>query len=342
MVFADTRGVKEAMHYETLDNGSVTCHLCAHNCIIAKGKTGVCGVRLNDEGKLYSMVYGLASAIHTDPIEKKPLFHFYPSTMVTSFATVGCNFKCSHCQNWDISQASIKSPFLREISVKDAIKYALRDGAQGVAWTYNEPTIWYEFTLEASKLAKKKGLYSVYVTNGYIEKVALEEHAPYLDAMNIDVKAFTEEFYNRIVKAKLRPVLDTVRLAKDLGIFIELTYLIIPTLNDSKEEIRNFIRWVRDKIDPLTPIHFSRFHPDYMLTHLPPTPIATIEMAYNLAMEEGLKYVYTGNVWDSEKESTYCHNCGALLIKRQIYSINVMGLEDNRCRRCGAKIPIVR
>ena len=328
----------EARYYDELSDGKVRCNLCPHHCVLSEGQKGICRVRKNIDGKLYTLVYGKAVAIHTDPIEKKPLFHFYPGSGVTSFATVGCNMRCRHCQNWDISQADIESLRLKKLTPEDPTKLAIAEGARGIAWTYNEPTIWYEYNYDASKIAKDNDLYTVYVTNGYIEEEPLRALSPYLDAMNIDVKAFTNDFYLKITGAKLEPVLETVLRAHELGIHIELTYLIITALNDSMKEIRLFVKWIKENIGTEVPVHFSRFHPDYMLTDRGATPLKTMYSAKELAEKEGLEFVYLGNVWDAKAESTYCPNCGNLLIKRDIYNIKKRGLKNGKCMKCGTKI----
>lgn len=332
--------MKEALYWQP-KNGKVECLLCPHHCSISEGKRGICGVRENRAGKLCSLVYGLTTGAAVDPVEKKPLFHFYPGSDVLSFGTVGCNLKCLHCQNYTTSQARPEDGHLQPIWVEDVLKLARKYNCGGVAWTYNEPTVWYEFTLEGSKLAKKNGLYTVYVTNGYIEEAPLKELAPYLDAMNIDVKAFTEEFYRKVSKARLRPVLDTCMRAKELGIHIELTYLIIPTRNDSRDEMRNFCGWVAERLGVDVPVHFSRFHPDYKLTNLPSTSMETLDSAFKLAKEAGLNYIYLGNIWHADTENTYCPKCSTLLIERHGFSVSLNRARDKKCPKCGNTISIV-
>ncbi len=329
-----------AKHWTKLEDNKVRCELCPFRCVLKEGQTGVCRVRKNIGGKLYSLIYGGVSSMAVDPIEKKPLFHFHPSSQVFSLSTVGCNLRCKHCQNWEISQTGPNEfPYLREYSPEEIVAMALN--YDGVAWTYNEPTIWHEFTLDTSKLLKKEGLYTVYVTNGYINEEPLREIAQYLDAMNIDVKAFNDEFYRKIVGGRLEPVLNTVKIAHSLGKHIELTYLIIPTLNDKEEEIKKFAEWVYS-LSPEIPVHFSRFFPMYKLTNLPPTPVKIVHKAYEIAKKVGLEYVYLGNTWEPKYESTYCPNCGNLLIDREYYTTRVVGLtKDGKCKKCGKKINIV-
>jgi len=328
-----------AKHWSKLEDNKVRCELCPHRCVLKEGQVGVCRVRKNIGGKLYALNYGSVSSIAVDPIEKKPLFHFKPKSEVLSLSTVGCNMRCKHCQNWEISQVGMEFPYLKEMSPEEVMKIARN--YEGIAWTYNEPTIWHEFTLDVSKMAKKEGLYTVYVTNGYINEEPLREIGQYLDAMNIDVKAFSDEFYRKITGARLQPVLYTVEKAYRMGIHIELTYLIIPTLNDSEKEIRKFVEWVYD-LSPEIPVHFSRFFPMYKLTDKSPTPLKTMHQAYRIAKDVGLEYVYLGNTWEPEYESTYCPHCGNLLIERVYYNTKIKGLtEDGRCNTCGKKINVI-
>ena len=328
-----------AKHWTKLEGNRVRCDLCPHRCILNDGQVGLCRVRKNIGGKLYTLIYGSVSSMAVDPIEKKPLFNFKPGSSVFSIATVGCNLRCRHCQNWEISQVGPDEfPYLREYTPEEIVAMALP--YDGIAFTYNEPTIWHEFTLDVAKLAKKEGLYTVYVTNGFINEEPFREIAKYLDAMNIDVKSFSEDFYRKITGGSLNPVLNTVKIAHSLGLHIELTYLIIPTLNDSEEEIRKFVEWVYN-LDPEIPVHFSRFFPMYKMTDKPPTPIKTIHRAYEIAKEVGLNYVYLGNTWEPEYESTYCPNCGNLLIRRVYYQTKIVGLtKDGRCKKCGRKINV--
>jgi pyruvate formate lyase activating enzyme len=319
----------------------VRCQLCPHSCSIAPAKRGICGVRENREGTLYSMNYGRVSSINIDPIEKKPLFHFYPGSAALSLGSIGCTFRCAHCQNFTISMAALSELNTREIAPEDVPRLALDNGCQGVAFTYNEPTIWHEFAYDACKLIKEQGLYTVYVTNGFIQEAPLRELAPYLDAMNIDVKGFTEHFYKDVCKAPLQPVLDTVRLALSLGIHVELTYLIIPGRNDAEEELRGFARWCADG-DPRVPVHFSRFHPDYQLTDAPPTPVSTMELAKRVATEEGLKFVYLGNVRIPHGEDTYCPKCGTLVVQRTGFGVSKLDARDGRCPVCGEDLYMVQ
>ena len=332
---------KEASFWKKINGKKVQCDLCSHNCKISDNHVGICGVRKNEQGKLFSLIYGSVSSIAADPIEKKPLYHFYPGTYAFSMGTVGCNFKCSHCQNYGISTANTDSYHLKEIEPNDVVKLAKENGCQGVSYTYNEPTIWHEFCLDSAKLAKKEGLYTCYVTNGYISEEPLRELSSCLDAMNIDVKAFTDDFYKKICKARLEPVLKTCKLAKDLGIHIELTYLVIPSYNDSLDEIKAFCKWVVKKLDSNIPIHFSRFHPDHNMVDIPITPIETLIKIYQTAKETGILYTYLGNVIHGNYENTICPKCGNICIKRAGYTINLDGLKEGKCIKCGYSLPIL-
>lgn len=335
--------MKEALLWEKRDKKKVRCNLCYRRCVIPEGKRGFCRVRENRDGKLYTLNYGLASSIAVDPVEKKPLFHFYPGSSVFSLGTVSCNYRCLHCQNYSISQTPLEEARdgLIEYSPEEAVKRAKKEGCQGIAWTYNEPTIWFEYTLDSARLAKKEGLYTVYVSNGSFTHEALELIAPYLDAVNIDVKAFSDEFYREVARARLPPVLDRVEDCVKKGIHVELTYLVIPGKNDHKDEIESFVNWVAG-LNKDIPVHFTRFHPDYLMLDIPMTPLKTLETARKMGLKK-LHYVYTGNVPGHEGENTYCYNCGELLLKRYGFSVQVTGLtDDNRCRKCGTAIAIVR
>jgi pyruvate formate lyase activating enzyme len=333
-------GVREAMFWHELGQGKVECELCPHRCKLSEGKRGICGVRKNIGGKLNTLVYGLGSSAHDDPIEKKPLYNFYPGTTVMSFGTVGCNFRCLHCQNFQISQVKPDDASLQKFTVKDVLSLTAGHNCGGVAWTYNEPTIWFEFTYDGCKAVKEQGLYTVYVTNGYINEEPLKKIAPYLDAMNIDVKAGTDEFYKKVCKGERKHVLATCELAHKLGIHIELTYLVIPGFNDTEEEIKQFADWVVQSLSPEVVVHFSRFHPDYKLTDRDGTPMETLDMAYKISKKAGCEYVYVGNIVHNTYENTYCPKCNNLLIERVGYSTNIVGLKGPTCKKCGKAIPI--
>ncbi len=333
--------MKEAMFYERLDDGKVRCQLCPHYCSIRRGKTGLCGVRKNQGGRLLSLIYGRTSSAHPDPIEKKPLYHFLPGTRAMSFGTVGCNFKCSFCQNSSISQADAKSRHLMDITPEETVALAKRSGCDSIAWTYNEPTIWYEFTYDSARLAHAEGIKNVYVTNGFINPEPLRKISPYLDAMNIDVKSFRDSFYRKISGGKLEAVLDTCKLALELNIHIELTYLVIPGMNDDPKEIDKYLKWVLRELGPDVPLHFSAFHPDYKMTDRDRTPTATLKRIYDRAGEIGIHYVFLGNVMAEKGAHTYCPKCGKWVIKRSYMGLRKNRLVEGKCPKCKAEINVV-
>ncbi|MCD6530090.1 AmmeMemoRadiSam system radical SAM enzyme [Candidatus Bathyarchaeota archaeon] len=330
--------MREAMFYEKVEGNLVKCNLCSHRCRIPDSKRGVCGVRENREGTLYSLVYGRAVAQAVDPIEKKPLFHFYPGSKIFSIATVGCNFRCLNCQNYDISQMPREHGSIigESLLPEEIVEKAKRYGCRSIAYTYTEPTVFFEYAYETAKLASKEGIKNVFVTNGYITEEALRELAPYLDAANIDLKGFSEEFYRKVCGARLEPVLESIKLHRELGIWVEVTTLVIPTLNDSEEVLRGIAEFISGVGEDI-PWHVSRFYPAYKLIDLPPTPLETLRKAREIGLEAGLKYVYQGNV-PGEGESTYCHECGELLIQRYGYQVLLNKIEDSRCPYCGADI----
>lgn len=330
--------MKEAMWYEKLEDKKVKCHLCAHWCIIRDGKRGFCGVRENRDGTLYILVYGKAIAENVDPIEKKPLFHFYPGSKSFSIATVGCNFRCGHCQNYDISQMPVDQKLIlgKDLLPEQVVELARETGCQSISYTYTEPTIFGEYAYDTAKLAAKEGIRNVFVTNGYITEEALRTIAPYLDAANVDLKAFTEDFYRKVCHARLQPVLDALRLYKELGIWIEVTTLIIPNYNDSEEELRQIAEFVRS-LGEETPWHVSQFYPTHHLLDQPRTPIETLRRAREIGLGAGLRYVYEGNV-PGEGENTFCHNCGKAVIRRHGFSVLSYNVKDSRCIYCGTEI----
>ncbi len=332
----ESHGLKEAMFYEKLEGNKVRCNLCHHRCILRDGQFGICKVRKNIGGKLYTLVYGRPIAMHVDPIEKKPLFHFLPGSRAFSIATVGCNFRCKFCQNWEISQPSRIEGY--DVPPEAVVELALRYESQVIAYTYTEPTIFYEYAYDTAKIAHEYGLKNVFVTNGYITREALEKIAPYLDGANIDIKGYNKDFYLRYIGAKLDKVLETVKAYKELGIWLEITTLIVPGFNDSDESIRNVAIFIKDELGVDTPWHISRFFPHYKMTNVPPTPLETLLRARDIGREVGLRYIYIGNV-PGESEDTVCPNCGRTLIKRWgFYVEHNLVTEDGRCPYCGARI----
>jgi pyruvate formate lyase activating enzyme len=334
--------MKEAMMYEKLENENIRCILCNHYCIIKDAKRGICGVRENQQGTLYTLVYGKLSSRAVDPIEKKPLFHFYPGSTAYSIATPGCNFRCKHCQNFDISQMPKDKKRITgmDIPPEEVVADAKRNRCKSIAYTYTEPTIFFEYAYDIAKLATKDGIKNIFVTNGYISKEALHKIAPYLDAANIDLKAMTDFFYKEICGAKLKPVLDSIKLHKELGIWIEITTLVIPDLNDSDEELRQIARFIHDEVGEGIPWHVSAFRPTYKLTDKPSTPVSTLERAQKIGHEAGLRYVYLGNV--GKGENTYCYNCGTLIIQRWGFHSTKNEIKNNLCYKCNTKIDGIR
>ncbi len=332
--------MKEAYLYEKEDLSRVRCLLCHHRCLIRDGAKGICGVRENQHGTLFSLVYGKVIAQHVDPIEKKPLFHFMPDTRSFSIATVGCNFRCRFCQNADISQMPADFQQISGIEMAPAaiVAEALATGCRTISYTYTEPTIFFELALDTARLAVSRGLRNVFVSNGYMTEECLHEIHPNLHAANVDLKSFRDEFYRSQCGARLEPVLKTLRTMKRMGIWLEVTTLLIPGQNDSQEELRDLAGFVAD-LDPSTPWHVSRFHPTYRLTDAPPTPVKVIQTAKEIGHEAGLKYVYTGNLPGHEGEKTFCHGCGELLVDRFGFMVRVNRIRDNRCPRCGVEIP---
>lgn len=331
--------LREAMFYDLLENGIVRCNLCSHRCLIRPSKRGICAVRENRDGRLYTLVYGRLIARAVDPIEKKPLFHFHPGSSIYSIATVGCNFRCKNCQNYDISQLPRETSKVvgEHVSPEEVVEAAKRYRCESIAYTYTEPTIFYEYAYDVAKLANREGIKNVFVTNGYITEEALKEIRPYLDAANIDLKSFRDSFYRSVCGAKLEPVLEAIRLYREYGIWIEITTLIIPGLNDSDDELREIASFIKEELDPGVPWHISRFYPMYMLLDVPQTPLETLRKARRIGLEVGLRYVYEGNV-PGEGEDTICPGCGGILIKRIGCQILENRIRDSACPKCGFKV----
>ncbi|MBN1347850.1 AmmeMemoRadiSam system radical SAM enzyme [candidate division KSB1 bacterium] len=335
--------MKEASFYEKLKGQRVHCVLCPHQCILAPEKIGICRVRKNIEGTLYSLVYGKTIALNVDPIEKKPLYHVYPGSRSLSMATVGCNFKCEFCQNYDISQLpdNIRAHEIpgREVTPEEIVTAAVLKNCKSIAYTYTEPTIYFEYAFDCAKLAHEQGILNVFVTNGYISGEALKTIAPYLDAANVDLKGFDEAFYRKIVGGKLSAVLDSLRLMRKLNIFIEVTTLIIPGHNDTDEQLRAIAEFIKNDLGVETPWHISRFFPRYRMPDRNPTSLKTLKRAYEIGRESALRYIYTGNLTFDAREDTLCHQCNTVLIERQGYIIKKNSIKkDQSCPACGAKI----
>jgi pyruvate formate lyase activating enzyme len=332
----------EALLYEKLPDSRVRCYTCQWQCRINPGKYGVCGMYQNRDGTLFNLNYARVSSVAADPIEKKPLFHFYPGTLCLSLGTLGCNFHCKHCQNWEISTANSNSLVsdCREMQPQTSIELARQHNCRGISWTYNEPTIWFEHTFDSARLAKENGLYTVYVTNGYATPEALDMIGPYLDAWRVDIKGFSDEFYKTLTGIPhWREILSVTKRAKEKWqMHVEVVTNIIPTMNDDDEQLTGIASWVKKELGELTPWHVTRFHPLHRLKNLPPTPLETIERAYEIGQKAGLKFVYAGNVPGHSSESTACYSCGKLIVARYGYQTDIKGLDGSRCRFCGADL----
>ncbi len=333
--------MKQARFWVQADDDKVRCFLCAHRCLIAESKTGVCGVRKNEGGVLYSLVWGRSISGNIDPIEKKPLFHFLPGSTSYSIATVGCNFRCAFCQNSDISQYPHETGRIagEELLPEAVVASALRNGCRSISYTYTEPTIFLEYALDTAVAARGEGLFNNMITNGYTTPEVIENDLKgAIDAANIDLKAFTEGFYRKLCSARLAPVLDAIEAYHDAGIWIEITTLIIPGENDSDEELRDIASFIKS-ISPDIPWHISRYYPRYRYDHAPVTPVKTIERAREIGLSEGLHFVYSGNVMGHEGENTYCPNCRKLIIARTGFSIGQIAMKGHACGYCGHTIP---
>ena len=331
--------VHEALLYEKEAENRVTCGLCAHRCRIDPGERGICGVRENREGTLLSLVYGSIVAENVDPIEKKPLFHLLPGSRSFSIAAAGCNFRCSFCQNHEISQMPRERGQIagRERTPAEVVEHALRSGSRSIAYTYTEPTVYFEFAYATAGIARERGLKNVFVTNGYMTPGMLELAAPSLDAANVDLKAFRDDFYQKQCGARLQPVLDSLKKMKELGIWVEVTTLLIPGLNDGEEELGELAAFIVS-LGAETPWHISRFHPQYRMTETPPTPASSIHRAAEIGRSAGLKYVYSGNLPGDVGENTLCAGCGRLLIGRCGFSIERLDLKGSACPDCGTPL----
>ncbi|MFC1592988.1 AmmeMemoRadiSam system radical SAM enzyme [Candidatus Omnitrophota bacterium] len=332
----------EAMLFEKLADSRVRCNTCEWHCNLGPGKFGVCGMYQNNDGTLYNLNYSIVSSVAADPIEKKPLFHFFPGSLAFSLGTLGCNFHCKHCQNWEISYADSRTlrRGCQELPPEAAIETAIRYRCQGIAWTYNEPTIWFEYTLDSARLAKQNNLYTVYVTNGYSTLEALDAIGPYLDAWRVDIKGFSDTFYREVAKVThWQEILDVTKRAKDKwNMHVEVVTNIIPTMNDDDGQLEGIATWISNELGGLTPWHVTRFYPHHDMMHLPPTPVSTLEHAYDIGRKAGLKFVYTGNVPGHRNENTVCYSCGKSIVERFGYQTKVVGLAGSRCRFCGVEL----
>ena len=328
----------EARHYKKLDFKKIQCELCPRECVIDERERGYCGVRENREGTYYSLVYSRPCALHADPIEKKPLFHFHPGSKAFSIATAGCNVNCKFCQNWEISQVRPEDVHDTYLTPEKTAYTAKKSNCLSIAYTYSEPTVFYEYMYDTAISGQKIGIKSVVITAGYISKKPLLELCQYVDAIKVDLKSFSESYYKDIVNGELKPVLNSLITMRQQNIWTEIVYLMVPTLNDSEEEISNLCKWIKEYLGNEVPVHFTRFHPQYLIKNLPPTPVKTLEMAKSIADGTGLHYVYIGNVPGHPAENTYCPVCKKSLITRTGYIIRDINISDHRCGFCKTEI----
>jgi len=329
--------MKEALFWRPFHDNTVQCRLCPHVCKIELDALGRCGARQNIDGKLISLVYGKPISIHVDPIEKKPLYHFIPGSKILSIGTVGCNLHCLHCQNWEISQTQGTEVQGEVVTPEKIIQIAKDNNCEAIAYTYNEPTIFYEYMLDIMKLARVAGMYNVIVSNGFINPEPLFKIIKFIDAANIDFKSINEKFYKEVCMGHIAPVLATIKLLHKNKVHLELTNLIIPTLNDKPEDIKKLCEWIKLNLDVEVPLHFSAFHPSYKLMALPRTDLKKLRDAHKIAVDVGLKHVYLGNVIDPSHESTHCTECKSLLIRRNGFEIIENKLKTGKCK-CGKKL----
>ncbi len=333
----------ESLLYKILGGGEVRCGTCLRRCLIREGERGYCGTRVNEGGRLFSLVYGEVSSLSVNPIEKKPVFHFYPGSRWLSLGTLGCNFRCPGCQNWEISHATPGQAFrnTRFIPPAELVDLAQKHGCLGLSWTFNEPTIWLEYTLDGARLARERGLFTNYVTNGYLTPEALDLIGPYLDVFRVDLKGFSKDSYRRIAHLEdFDGILNATRQAKNKwGMWVEVVTNVIPDYNDDEEELRGIARWIRSELGESTPWHVTRFFPHLELSDIEPTPLTTLERARRIGQEEGLQFVYLGNVPGHPGENTYCPTCGEILIQRYVFDITRYNLKEGRCPRCHTPLP---
>lgn len=331
---------KEARFYQILEDSEVRCTLCFRRCVIKDGERGFCRNRENHNGTLYCLVYGLPSAVHVDPVEKLPLKHFRPGSMRLNIGTASCNLRCKNCHNWHLSQSSIEEvDDYQELPPEDVIQRALQRRVPSISFTYNEPTVFYEYMYDIARLARAEGLEVLLNTNGTMQPEPLSELLNYISAVNIDLKGFSEDFYRKVAQGSLEPVLGSIRRVKEKGVWLELVNLVIPTINDDPEMIREMCRWIRGELGPEVPLHFSRFVPAYRLTDLLPTPVETLEKAHAIAREEGLMFVTVGNVPGHKYNSTFCPECGKTLVDRTHFSVHEVNIVEGRCRFCRTYVP---
>lgn len=339
--FAEAKpSYKEAMFYKNIGGGNVRCGLCFRGCLIKEGERGFCRNRENRKGILYSLVYAKAAAFQLDPIEKEPMFHNLPRGKILGVGTASCNFRCRFCHNWHLSQRSPEEldPYTMHISAEDVVKTAQRMGA-GLSFTYNEPTVFYEFMHDIAKAGRERGLNTIFHTNGGMQAEPMKTILKYMRGVTVDLKGFTADYYRDVSFAQMSPVLETLKLIKKEGKWLEIVHLIIPTLNDNMQHIREMCLWIKENLGDEVPVHFTRFFPAYKMTHLPPTPVKTLEQARETAIKAGIKFVYIGNVPGHKYNSTFCPKCGERIIHRTHFIVHEIALKDGKCKYCGCPIP---
>jgi len=337
-VSGDERFIREASFYEKLPYQKTKCKLCPRECVIDDHERGYCGVRENRGGTYYTLVHSRVCAAHIDPVEKKPFFHFYPGTLAFSVATAGCNVNCKMCQNWDISQARPEQVHADYLPPATLAQLARDNGCDSIAYTYSEPVIFYEYVADSARAARAAGVKSAVVTGGYVQQEPLKKLCGLVDAVKVDLKGFTQKFYKEVVNGELKPVLEALSTMRKLGMWNEIVYLVIPTLNDSDAEFKGLARWMKTELGADVPVHFTRFHPEYLLKNLPPTPLETLERAKAIGDAEGLHYVYIGNVPGHPAENTYCPKCRRIVVKRSGFTIEGMFLKKGKCQYCQQEI----
>ncbi len=330
----------EAFAYRTLGKNKTICEICPHNCLLSPGDRGICRAKVNHGGKLYSLTYGNPCAVHVDPVEKKPLFHFKPRSAVFSIAAAGCNFRCLNCQNWEISQKTPEAmPRHYDLPPEKVVDAAQKAEAAAIAYTYSEATTFFEYMYDTAKIARHRDLANLWISNGYISQQPLLALCRVLDGANVNLKAYSDAIYRKLNGGRLQPVLDTFRTLHQQGVHFEITNLVVPRYTDDEEMVKQMCGWILDQVGPDHPLHFSRFSPRYKLKRLPPTPVSTLTRFREIALTEGLHYVYVGNVPGHEGQHTYCHNCGRMLIERNGYLIRTDNMQNGRCRFCKTPIP---
>ncbi len=329
----------EALYYNKLEHKDIQCILCPRKCLVGDQERGYCGVRENQGGNYYTLVYNRPCTARADPIEKKPFYHFHPQSLAFSLATAGCNMNCKYCQNWEISQARPEQVRSFPLPPQECVRQAKRLNCHSIAYTYTEPIIYWEYMHDIAKEAKKTGIKNTMISAGFIEEKPLRDLLPLLDAVKIDLKAFSDNFYREICRGRLDPILHTLKTIKAEEVWFEIVYLVLPTLNDSDNEIRALCNWIVNELGPDVPIHFSRFYPTYLMKNLPPTPVGTLERIHKIALSSGLRFVYIGNVPGHRNENTYCPSCQNRLIHRTGYNVTIEALNNGKCSRCNRTVP---